>query len=243
MTRVIERVGSILGAFTAERGALTLTECVAATGLNKSSVLRLLVSLEEIGLVERIDSRWRLGPEIVSLAMIRRESVNLQREVVPVMRRLREEFGMSVAFSVPDRHEMLYLERLDSADAVGLSARLGARAQMWEGASGLAVLSRLSPQARERALDTDAWRGLSKRAQATIMGEVEAAAERGYALYLHPQSSIPIGGAAIAPCSLLGEPVAALSVIVMLDRFDEPMQKRIGEGLLHAARSLRSITV
>ena len=242
MTRVIERVGTILSAFTPDQPTLTLAECVAKTNLNKSSALRLLTSLEQIGLVERVDSRWRLGPETVSLAMIRRDSVNLQREAIPVLQRLRDEFGMSVAYSVPDRHAMLYVERLDSADAVGLSARLGGRAQMWEGASGVAVLSQLPPKAREQALDSDEWRSLPKADQHRILEEIDAAETRGYALSLRPHGAVPIGGAAIALCNRLGEPVAALSVIVPLDQLTKPLQKRIGDELLYVGRSLRRVT-
>lgn len=242
MTRVIERVGTILNAFSPEQPMLTLAECVAKTELNKSSVLRLLTSLEEIGLVERVETRWRLGPELVSLGMIRRDSVNLQREAIPVLRRLRDEFGMSVAYSVPDRHEMLYVERLDSSDAVGLSARLGGRAQMWEGASGVAVLSRLPSAAREQALDSDLWRSLPKGDQNRVRGEIDAAEKRGYALSLRPHGAVAIGGAAIALCNRLGEPVAALSVIVPLDQLTTSLQEHIGAELLHVGRSLRQMT-
>jgi DNA-binding IclR family transcriptional regulator len=244
VTRVVDRAGAILGAFTHEQPTLSLTECVAATGLNKSSALRLLVSLEEIGLVERVDTRWRLGPRTVELALIRRESVNLQREVVPLLRAMRDAFGMSVAYSVPDRHDMLYLERLDSPDAVGLSARLGARAPMWAGASGSAVLARLGTQERERALDTDEWRALPKRMRTAVLAEVERAQSRGFAVDRgqgQTGRTPAIAGAATALCNLLGEPVAALSVIVPPQLFDERMEARIGAHLLETARSLGSV--
>jgi DNA-binding IclR family transcriptional regulator len=117
VTRVVERVGSILDAFTLEHPELTLTECAQAAALNKSSVYRLLSSLEEVGLVERVDLRWRLGAKVVQLSEVRLGRIELRQEAVRHLRELRKVFRAAVAFSVPEGSHMIYLERYDSPDS------------------------------------------------------------------------------------------------------------------------------
>ena len=117
MTRVVDRIGQILGVFSLEQPERTLTECARAIDLNKSSTYRLLQSLEAIGLVVRDDFSWRLGPRVVTLATIRLGGFELRREAIGHLRALRGMFREAVAFSVPEGSEMIYLERLDSPDA------------------------------------------------------------------------------------------------------------------------------
>lgn len=237
MTQVIERVSRILDSFTLERPELTLTECAQATGLNKSSAYRLLISLEQIGLVERRELHWRLGPKVVTLATLRLGRVELRQEAWPYLRELRSAFRAAVAFSVPDGSDMIYLERLDSPDAYGVSARLGGRAPIWAGGSGKAVLSRMDPAERELRLDVEEWRRLPKDVRQRVLKEVRNAARRGYCVDTGAFFN-GIGGVAVALCDAHGDPVAALSVIVPIERLSEDYSVTIADRLLSAASEL-----
>jgi IclR family transcriptional regulator, pca regulon regulatory protein len=236
--RVVERIGRVLDAFTVERPELTLTECAEATELNKSSALRLLASLEEIGLVERREMLWRLGPRAVTLATLRLGRVELRRESMPYLRELRHAFRAAVAFSVPDGADMIYLERLDSPDAYGVSARLGARNPIWAGASGRAILSRLSPAERDLCLDVEEWSRLPTAVRDRVLEEVQTAAERGYCIDAGDFFFNGIGGIAVALRDTHGEPVAALSVIVPAETLSPDYAGTIAERLTSSAAEL-----
>src|SRR3546814_13825056 len=59
----VERALSIMGAFEAQAKTMTLAEISRQTGMYKSTVLRLLVSLERFGYVGRAsDGSYRLVP-------------------------------------------------------------------------------------------------------------------------------------------------------------------------------------
>jgi IclR family pca regulon transcriptional regulator len=238
MIRVVERIGRVLDAFTLERPELTLTELAEATELNKSSALRLLSSLEEIGLVERRELLWRLGPRAVTLATLRLGRVELRREALPHLRELRRAFRAAVAFSVPDGADMIYMERLDSPDAYGVSARLGARNPIWAGASGRAVLAQLSPIDREMHLDAEEWARLPTDVRDRVLREVETASRRGYCVDSGDFFFQGIGGVAVAVRDTHGVPVAALSVIVRGDQLSEEHAHTIADRLLAAAAEL-----
>lgn len=237
MTRVLERAGEILDAFTEEEPEHTLTEIALITQLNKSSVYRLLVSLEEIGLVERFESVWRLGPKTITLANTRLGRVDLRREAIPHLRELRSTFRAAVAFSIPEGSDMIYVERLDSPDAVGVSARLGGRAPIWAGGSGKAVLAQMEPDERELRLDVEEWRRLPKGVRDRVMTMVRFSEKHGYCI--DPGEFFSgIGGVAVAVRDRHGDPVAALSVIVPGEQLSDTYSRSLANELLRVSSEL-----
>lgn len=239
MVRVVERVSSIFGAFDRQQPELTLTECAAKTGLTTSSLYRLLTSLEEVRLVERNESKWRLGPRVVELAALRLGQFELRREAESHLLGLRDQFNAAVAFSVPDGSEMIYLDRLDSRAAYGVSARLGARAPIWAGGSGKAILAAIRREELDNALADSRWRRLTRGERERILGEVEEARERGFATD-NGEFFGGIGGVAVAIRSPSGDPVAALSVVVPRDGLSSDFVERVAESLRASASELEA---
>ncbi len=240
MIRVIERAGHILDAFTLDEPERTLTECAQAAALTKSSAYRLLVSLEAIGLVERRELSWRLGPRVVAMASTRLGRMDLRREAVPYLQDLRRDFRAAVAFSIPEGSDMIYLERFDSPDAYGVSARLGARARIWAGGSGKAVLSAMDPSERDLRLDLDEWRRLPREVRQRVLNEVKLAVSRGYCID-NGEFFNGIGGVAVALRDAHGDPAAALSVIVPNEQLTDDYTCAIAARLRAAADKLECL--
>ena len=242
MIQVISRVDRVLGSFTRERPELTLTECAGAAELTKSSVHRLLLSLEQVGLVERKrdTALWRLGPRVVWLASVRLGQFELRREAVSRLRELGQTFRAAAAFSVPEGSDMVYLERQESPEPFSASARLGGRASIWAGGSGRAVLSRLTEEERTARLDVEEWHRLPGQTRAAVMQEVEEAAKRGYAV--DPGTFFEgVAGVAVPVSDLHGHPVAALSLIVSPERLRQTGVEAMGERLIAAAAELEAL--
>lgn len=239
MIRVVERIGTIFAVFTPEAPEHTLSEIAEATKLNKSTTYRLLVSMETIGLVERRDLHWRIGRLAVALANVRLGRIELREEAMHHLRELRQAFRAAVAFSVPDGSDMIYLERLDSPEAFGVSARLGGRAPIWAGGSGKAVLSRTSPRDRELRLDVPEWRRLPREVRERVLDDINEAALRGYCVDFGTFFD-GVGGVAVAVRDAYQEPIAALSVILPAERLTEPYVKAIAVALTDAASGLES---
>lgn len=239
MIRVVERLGKLLDAFTSDEPEHTLSDLARATGLNKSSAYRLLTSMEAIGLVEQRDLRWRIGSRPVALANIRLGGLDLRREALHHLRELRQAFRAAVAYSIPDGSEMIYLERLDSPEAYGVSARLGARAPIWAGASGKAVLSKMGPEEQEIRLDAEGWRRLPRELRNRVMKEVAAAERRGYCVDTG-EFFDGIGGVAAAIRDPHEDPVAAISVIAPAERLSKDYVRATAARLLAAAEELEA---
>jgi DNA-binding IclR family transcriptional regulator len=122
----VDRAIVVLQAVARADGACSLADLAAATGLYKSTILRLAASLESGGLLGRgQDGRFRLGAASVELGARFQRSVGPEEIMLPLMRGLAEESGESVAFYVPAGRQRLCLYRVESRQALRYSVREG----------------------------------------------------------------------------------------------------------------------
>jgi len=122
----VDRAISLLSAFQPGDRALTLAALAERTRLYKSTVLRLLASLEHGGLVQRFeDGRYGLGAEVARLHGIYASSFSLEHVVLPVLHALVADTGESAAYHVPQGEARLCLYRVDSPQPIRDHIRAG----------------------------------------------------------------------------------------------------------------------
>lgn len=102
----VERALTILDVFDAPQERFTLAELATATGFYKSTLLRLLGSLERFDYVQRDrDGRFRLGQSPVRLARRHLPNRRLETWIQPVLEALAETSGETAALlEVDDGH-------------------------------------------------------------------------------------------------------------------------------------------
>jgi DNA-binding IclR family transcriptional regulator len=133
----VDRALTLLGAFRAGDGALTLAELAERTRLYKSTVLRLLASLEHARLLQRRpDGSYALGPELARLHSIYAASFSLEEVVLPALQELVAATGESAAFHVRQGDQRLCLYRVDSPHVVRDTIRAGDLLPLDRGAGG-----------------------------------------------------------------------------------------------------------
>jgi len=135
----VDRALSILFAFGAGENALTLAELSRRTGLYKSTLLRLIASLERARLLVRPgpEARWRLGPALVGLGLRAEQGTEPLREFVPpVLRRLAKETGESASFYIREGEFRLCLLREEGHHAVRDHLPPGSLLPLDRGAAG-----------------------------------------------------------------------------------------------------------
>jgi DNA-binding IclR family transcriptional regulator len=121
-----ERTLSLLSAFRRSDAALSLAELSARTGLVKSTIMRLAVSLEAHGYLARTgEGQYRLGGELFRLGMVYQQAFRLEAHVMPVLERLTAQTGESAAFYIRagDRRQCLF--RVDSPHRLRMHVRPG----------------------------------------------------------------------------------------------------------------------
>jgi DNA-binding IclR family transcriptional regulator len=138
----VDRALSLLAAFRDGDRTLSLTELAQRTQLYKSTVLRLLASLEHARLLLRTaEGRYALGPEIARLHAIYAAGFSLEGEVLPALRALVARTRESAAFHVRQGDARLCLYRVDSPQVVRDHIRAGDLLPLNRGAGGRVLMA------------------------------------------------------------------------------------------------------
>ncbi|WP_353233643.1 IclR family transcriptional regulator [Diaphorobacter ruginosibacter] len=208
----VERALAIAEALVNARRPLNLTELAESTDLYKSTILRLLVSLESCGLVvRRSDQRFTLGPFAIRLGKAYDACTPLEALLQPLMEQLVREGMESPSFHVPnDANTRLCLLRVDSLHSTLDRVRVGDRLPLRAGAPGK-VLMGAAPDPHVR--------DISPLLQVSF-GERDP-------------NCAAIAGPVYGPGQVL---LGALSFSGPLDRFNAASVKVMGPPLLAACR-------
>jgi DNA-binding IclR family transcriptional regulator len=133
----VDRAFAILTAFNIEQDSLTLAEISRRTGLYKSTILRLITSLEKAGFLRRSsDGRYCVGPEPLRLSQLYQTSFRLRDIIQPLLESITEESGETSSFYVLENDSRVVLFRVEPKRAVRVSVLEGARFPLEAGASG-----------------------------------------------------------------------------------------------------------
>ncbi len=155
MSRVqsIERAFAVLGALA--DGPVGVTEVADRVALPKSTVARLLGSLQREGVVEQVPggTRYRLGARIASLAAGVAGTGSLVAVARPHLVELSSAVGETAGLSVPDGFEVHYVDQVDTAHQVQIRDWTGTRVPMHAVSSGLVMLASWPEAELERFLD------------------------------------------------------------------------------------------
>lgn len=133
----VDKALTILRLFSSQKNALSLIQVAEATGLYKSTALRMLASLNNALLViKRSDGMYVLGPAIASLNAAYRQEQSLETVVIPVLKQLMESTQESAAFHVRQGDKRLCLYRVDSKQALRDHIQVGDLLPIDKGAGG-----------------------------------------------------------------------------------------------------------
>jgi len=208
----VDRALSVVQALERAREPLTLSAIADATGLYKSAVLRLLVSLERCGLVlHRRDRAYVLGPYALCLGKAYEDTTHIEEYLLPIMQALVDRGSESPSFHVvKDAKTRLCLLRIDSTHPTLDRVRAGDLLPLNKGAAGK-VLRRVQPEPPSR--DAHALLAMS-------LGERDP-------------SCAAIAGPVYGPA---GELLGALSLSGPLERFTGKALAKMKPPLLAACR-------
>jgi IclR family pca regulon transcriptional regulator len=151
MVQSVERAFAILEAVSGRPAGVTAI--AGRVHLPKSTVARLLQTLEELEAVERVDGpRWRVGPGVATLAGSASPERSLVAVARPYLARLVEQIGEDAGLSLPDGYDVHYVDQVESDNPVQVRDWTGARAPLHAVPSGLVLLAEWPPDALDAYL-------------------------------------------------------------------------------------------
>lgn len=148
-SQTLDRGLKLLELLADEDRDMTVAELASSLGMHRQAVYRLLTTLRTHHLAaEGGSGRYRLGLGVIQLA--RQVHQHLRRAVVPHLRTLAEELGVTAQVVVSEGADAVVLAVVEPSDAVfHLSQRSGARHALDQGASGLAIMLARAPEASD----------------------------------------------------------------------------------------------
>jgi IclR family acetate operon transcriptional repressor len=123
----VERAVALLDALAAGDADLGTNELARRTGINASTVSRLLATLIDGGLVEHVPTtgRYRLGPRLLTLASSVTARLDVRGIARPHLVSLATRTGETVTLSAPGGADAITVDFVQSASSVQSVAQLG----------------------------------------------------------------------------------------------------------------------
>jgi DNA-binding IclR family transcriptional regulator len=216
---------AILAAFGEERPDLGVTELATELGLHKSTVSRLLGTLERRGLVRREGERFVPGPELARLGALAVRGLTLADAAREPLERLAERTGETVNLAVRDGERALNVLQVDAVHFVGITDWTGRAAPLHATANGKALLA-FGDREPPRRLAKVTPRTITERRVLRV--ELERTREAGFAVAVE-ELELGLNAVAAPVFDAFGSCVAAVSVSAPAYRLPEPRLPAVGE--------------
>ncbi len=142
----LERGLRILAEFSRREPVLTAPELARRLGVPRSTVFRLLVTLENMGFVQRTDDgrAYRLGLAILRLGFEYLASLGITELGRPILERMRDATGFGASLVVRDGRDIVYILRAASRSPFASSVSVGTRLPAHATVLGHVLLADLS---------------------------------------------------------------------------------------------------
>ncbi len=143
---------ALLGTFSRERPAMTLSQAALAAGLSRATARRILRTLTELGYVEQSGRQFSLSSGILRLGFAYLATQNWIEHAAPVMRQLSEQFHESCSAAILQGTEIVYVARIPASRIMSVALAVGTRLPAFHTALGRIQLGFLD--------DAELWRRL-----------------------------------------------------------------------------------
>jgi IclR family transcriptional regulator, KDG regulon repressor len=184
--RAVDRALDLLLCFSQEQPTLTLTQLAERMDLSKSTVYRLLTTLEARRFVsrERATGAYSLGYRLMEMASLVLRGVDRHHWAYPYLLDLAQQSGETVDLAVLDGSDVIYLQVVESSHRVKIAATVGQRLPAHCTASGKAFMAFLPGDQVAEILDAGVSRHTphTRLDRSDLLQDLSATRERGFAL-------------------------------------------------------------
>lgn len=205
---------TVIETFTAERPRQSIAEVAAASGLDRATARRCLLTLTHLGYADYDGKFFTLTPRVLRLGTACLATMPLPHMVQPWLDRLSEELNESASVSILDEDEIVYVARAAQRKVMSISLMPGSRLPAYCTSMGRVLLAAL---AEPEALRRLRLRPLAARTPLTltdtdaVMAQVRIARERGHAV-IDQEVELGLRSIAVPLLNARGVTVAALNL-------------------------------
>jgi DNA-binding IclR family transcriptional regulator len=236
--RAVERALAVLLCFTSQTPELTMSQISEQIGINKSTVHRLLSTLEGKRFLERdpLSGVYRPGLHLLQMASLAMEQNSLRRLAEPFLQGLCNQYRENVNLALLDGADVIYVDVIEGSQRVKLAAVPGQRLPAFCTASGKAILAFLTEDRVKQILE----RGMPGYTRATLTSvekffeDMHQIRGRGFAIS-EQEFEDGINAIAVPICN---QPIASISIAGPAYRLTRDRMLEIGPDLLTTAKNI-----
>ncbi|MGH6762522.1 MAG: IclR family transcriptional regulator domain-containing protein [Phyllobacterium sp.] len=235
---------NVLKAFDSGSTHLTLPQIARATGLDRASARRLVLTLVHLGYVKQEERVFSLTPRILVLASGFLQARKFGKTIEPVLRSFSQQISDAISMAMIDGYQAVYVAHAGvDAKSVSIGFTVGSRVPLLHTAIGRALVAGSAP---EQVDDLTANASIERFTGSTIIDrkaiaeDIALTAERGFAFV---DGEFEAGVAAIATPvrSATGE-IASIGISGNSARLqDEDYRNRVIDTLRECSKAIAAL--
>lgn len=237
--QTVHRAVQILKSFTNDRNRLSLTDLNKITGINTSSLQRLLSTLEYEGFLQRDRETklYQLGLGLLFLGELVEKNSTLLSVTRPIMEKLNHETTETISLNVIEGQERKCLYNLKSRHELTASTYVGNTAPLYAGASAKVLLANFSQADLESYINRIQFEKITDKTIMTkeeLIEDLKNIKKLGYAISFgeRVKGATSISAPIFNPFS---EVLAAITVTIPDARINDYSMESLTNDLLESA--------
>jgi DNA-binding IclR family transcriptional regulator len=213
-------------------------------GMAKSSTHNLISTMCELGLIRQKSlGIYGIGTKLLELASIAKESIELQRDAMPLLREFAQQVRLTCHLGILEQSEAVYLARVEGPIDIVVKSHVGQRFPVNCSALGKSLVAWLHPEALDVTINNLVFK---KRMPKTVMNandfrlQLADVRRRGWAL--DDEEQAPNCRCIAAPIrDRDGTVVAAISAVGTLEQVDDSRIEILAEHIIKAASAISQL--
>jgi IclR family transcriptional regulator, pca regulon regulatory protein len=231
---------SIIEAFSS-REFMSIADAARLSGATRAAARRCLLTLLELGYIERIGRDFRPLPRLRRLGRSNRLRERLASESQAILELARDKLNESVSLAVLDGENVLFIARAAADHIVSIGVSVGAHLPVFCSATGRVLLSGMERSQVAGIIGDKRYPRRTPKtltSPAAIIREICAAGKRGYALS-DEELEVGMRSLAVPVHGADGSVIAAMSVSAFAARISvDDLTGRFLAALQEAAAAL-----
>lgn len=235
----VQRAMDILDLFDRRTQELGITDIARALDLPKSTIAGLIFTLEQNDYIDQNSTtrKYRLGFKLAERAGVFLDQFDLRRVALPVLEELCDSSNESVNLAIRDGEHVTYIERILGDNMLGMRSEIGKRELIHSTALGKAMLAQLPTEEINNFVAGYDFIPVTPHTivdPAVFLDEIQKTLTRGFAV---DNQENELGGRCVAAAifDYHGNPIAAISISVPVQRFPEERTSEFGAMVKQAA--------
>lgn len=205
---------AVIETFSADAPRQTIAEVAAASGLDRATARRCLLTLAHQGYADYDGKFFTLTPRVLRLGTACLATMPLPRIVQPLLDRVSADLGESTSVSILDGAEIVYVARAAQRKVMSIALMPGSRLPAYCTSMGRVLLAALPEAAARQVLGETALPARTLRTvtdPAAILANLCAIRTQGYAV-IDQEVELGLQSLAVPLRNAHGRVVAALNV-------------------------------